>query len=217
VLGSFNADAPPAADASLVFFVTNAYNNAGTLEARDAASNALAWSFTGDGTLSTALVFVHGVVYIGSASGKLYGLDGTTGKVLWSDSVGAAMRVSRGYEGGTPWQGMASAQGDFFVAAGNLVVAYRGTQSGPPPSPSPSPSPTPSASPSPAPSPNPLRTVPGSAPNPTRSTNPIPPAPPRCCANFAPVRQLMTRMAMAQFSNADVSGRRGRIAASRLR
>jgi outer membrane protein assembly factor BamB len=186
VLGSFAADGPPAADGSLVFLVTNAYAYAGTLEARDAATNALAWSFTGDGTLSTAPVVVRGVVYIGSYSGKLYALDGTSGKLLWSDTVGPSMRVSRGYEGGAPWQGMASAQGYFFVAAGNQLVAYRGSQTGPPPTPFPSPSP--------GASPNPLRTVPGSSPNPIRRNNVIPPAVPSCCGAFAPVRQLMTRM-----------------------
>src|SRR5207302_4872705 len=209
MLGSFAADARPAADGSLVFLVTNAYAYAGTLEARDAATNVLVWSFTGDGTLSTAPVVVHGIVYIGSYSGKLYALEGTTGKVLWNDSLGVAMRVSRGYEGGVPWQGMASAQGYFFVAAGNQLVAYRGSQTVPPPSPSPSPSVTPS--------PDPFRTVPGSSPNPARGTDAPPPAPPTCCTAFAPVRQLISRMTMAQLSNADVSGRRGRAATSRLR
>jgi len=208
VLGSFAADAPPAADGSQVFLVTNAYAYAGTLEARDAATNALAWSFTGDGTLSTAPVVVRGVVYIGSFSGKLYALLGTTGKLLWSDTVGVAMRVSRGYEGGVPWQGMASAQGYLFLAAGNQLIAYRGSQTVPPPSPSPSPSA--------APSPDLLRTLPGASPNSTRRSD-APPAPPSCCTAFAPVRQLISRMTMAQFSHADVSGRRGRAAASRLR
>lgn len=189
-LGSFSADAPPAADGSLVFLVTNAYAYAGTLEARDTAHGMLAWSFTGDGTLSTAPVVVHGIVYIGTYSGKLYALDGASGKLLWSDTVGPSMRVSRGFEGGAPWQGMASAQGYFFVAAQNQLVAYRGSQ----PVPSPTPSPIPSATPSPVPSTNSPGSVPGSSPNPTRGATAIPPSLPTCCSNFAPVRQLMTRM-----------------------
>ena len=118
------------------------------------------------------------------------------------------MRVSRGYEGGAPWQGMASAQGYLFLAAGNQLIAYRGSQTVLPPSPSPSPSA--------APSPDLLRTLPGASPNSTRRSD-APPAPPSCCTAFAPVRQLISRMTMAQFSHADVSGRRGRAPASRLR
>src|SRR5207302_2384564 len=117
--------------------------------------------------------------YIGSTSGHLYALDGTTGRLLWSDNVGSAMWVAPGYGVGAPWQGFAAAQGYFFAAAGNQLVAYRGSQVGPSPSPSPSPSPTPT--PTPTPTPNPLRTVPTSSPNASRGPGAIPPVAPSCC------------------------------------
>src|SRR2546425_6394512 len=146
----------------------------------------LVWSFTGDGTLSTAPFVVHGVVYIGGTSGNLYGLDGVSGRQLWSANVGSSMWVAPGYGTGAPWQGFGAGQGYLFAAAGNQLVAYRGTAAGPPPSPSPSASPSPSPSPAPRPTPSMPPGIPGSSPNSLRGGNPVPPTVPPClCATGA--------------------------------
>src|SRR5205823_2059106 len=45
------------------------------LSAVDVQSNALAWSFSGDGTLSSAPIVVNNQVYVGGTGGNLYALD----------------------------------------------------------------------------------------------------------------------------------------------
>ena len=110
---------PPAFNGSTGFFL-----NISTLEARDVITGALKWSFTGDGGLTSAPIVVNGVVYIGSISGNLYGLDENTGTNVWTGSVGAP--VNRPEEAGisAPLPGLGAGEGLIVVPASNLVVAY---------------------------------------------------------------------------------------------
>src|SRR5207253_10778845 len=66
VLGTFQAGPPPAFSGSTGFFLTGSI-----LKARDAYSGAVRWSFTGDGTLTSAPIVDNGYVDIGSRSGTV--------------------------------------------------------------------------------------------------------------------------------------------------
>lgn len=116
----------PAFHGSTGFFL-----NISTLEARDISSGALKWSFTGDGSLSSAPIVVNGVVYIGSTSGKLYAVDQTTGTNIWSGSVGAPVTRPDEHNISDPLAGLGAGEGLIVVPASNLVVAY---EAEPPPS-----------------------------------------------------------------------------------
>ena len=111
--------AAPAFHGSTGFFL-----NISTLEARDISSGTLKWSFTGDGTLSSAPIVVNGMVYVGSTSGKLYVVDENTGTNVWTETVGTA--VNRPDEIGLsePLTGLGAGEGLIVVPASNLVVAY---------------------------------------------------------------------------------------------
>ena len=115
---------PPAFNGSTGFFL-----NLSTLEARDIFSGAVKWSFTGDGTLSSAAIVVNGTVYIGSTSGKLFALDENTGTNVWTGTLGAAM--IRPQENSL-LTGIGAGEGLIVVPASNLLVAYQSAPVGPP-------------------------------------------------------------------------------------
>ena len=102
---------------------TGFYLTVSTLEARDINSGTLKWSFTGDGTLSSAPIVVNGFVYVGSVSGKLYALDENTGTNVWTGNVGA--QVNHPDENsGSPLTGLGAGEGLIVVPASSLIVAY---------------------------------------------------------------------------------------------
>jgi hypothetical protein len=106
--------------------------NGSTLEARDILSDTLKWSFAGDGNLSSAPIIVNGVVYIGSTSGKLYGLDETTGTNVWTATVGAPVNRPDEHNVSEPLTGLGAGEGLVVVPASTLVVAYQGSSSSKP-------------------------------------------------------------------------------------
>lgn len=109
----------PAFHGSTGFFL-----NINSLEARDISSGALKWSFTGDGTLSSAPIVVNGMVYIGSASGKLYAVDENSGTNVWTGTVGAPINRPEEIGISEPLVGLGAGEGLIVVPASNLVVAY---------------------------------------------------------------------------------------------
>ena len=117
----------PAFHGSTGFFL-----NISTLEARDINSGTLKWSFTGDGTLSSAPIVVNGVVYVGSTSGKLYAVNANSGTNVWTGTVGATVDRPDERNFSVPLTGLGAGEGLIVVPATNLVVAY---QSAPVPSP----------------------------------------------------------------------------------
>ncbi len=132
-LGAFDADPPPAFHGSRGFFLSN-----NTLRARDMTMlpGSTLWSFVGDGGLISAPLVVHGIVYIGSGSGMLYGLDESTGATVWSANVGSPFTGPDEQNYGTTTTGMAAGEGLLVVAAGSRLLAYI-SGSAPPPSCSP--------------------------------------------------------------------------------
>ena len=92
------------------------------------STKSFAWSFAGDGQLTTSPILVaspaNSYVFIGSASGMLYGLDAATGAVVWSLNVGAAFPAGAGWGSGIPFTGLAAGDGLLVVPAGTKVIAY---------------------------------------------------------------------------------------------
>jgi hypothetical protein len=140
VLGTFAPGPPPAFSGSTGFFLTGSI-----LKARDAFSGAVRWSFTGDGTLSSAPIVDNGYVYIGSKSGKVYALDATTGENVWTGNLGAVVQVNESLVT-RPHTGLGAGDGLVVVPASTLLVAYQAAAQ---PSPSPTPTPTPTPTPGP--------------------------------------------------------------------
>jgi outer membrane protein assembly factor BamB len=105
LVGTFQASLPPAFDGDIGLFF-----NYGTLQA---VNGGTLWTFTGDGGLDTAPIAVGNTVYEGSSSGMLYGLDVTTGQVVWSADVGSGVTG-----------GLGAGQGLLVVPAGEQLTAY---------------------------------------------------------------------------------------------
>jgi outer membrane protein assembly factor BamB len=112
-VGQFSAGPAPAFDNGRGFFL-----NGGTLEARDAQTNTVLWSFGGDGKLTTAPIVVNRNVYVGSSAGMIYALDPATGAVLWNTNVGAGIAAADEYTG------LNAGEGLLVVPAGSRLVAY---------------------------------------------------------------------------------------------
>ncbi len=128
-VGEFSSAPAPAFNGPTGYFVIGSLNG-GTLEARDLTSGNLKWSFTGDGTLSSAPIVVNGYVYIGSTSGKLYALSESTGTNVWTGTVGAAINPPDEQSSAAP-AGLAAGEGVIVVPASNRLVAYQSIQSNP--------------------------------------------------------------------------------------
>jgi outer membrane protein assembly factor BamB len=134
-INGFGADLPPAFSGSTGYY----YQNISTLQARDAVTSALKWSFQGDGTLNTAPIVVNGYVYVGSHSGQLYALDKNTGTVVWTGTLGSAIAYTSDFSVAQPIPGLGAAEGIIVVPAENLLVAYESGGAIPTPTPTPTP------------------------------------------------------------------------------
>ena len=104
---------------SVGFFLTDSL----VLEARSLDTGTLQWSFAGDGMLNTAPVCVDGVVYVGSGTGELTGLDAVTGQVVWSENVGGPFFYNE-TPGASILQGIGAGDGLLVVPVGNRLIAY---------------------------------------------------------------------------------------------
>ena len=105
--------------------------SAGTLSARDVSvpsSPSTLWSFTGDGQLITAPIVLStpsgDYVIEGSSSGMLYALDASTGSVVWSTNVGAAIAPPDEQNLSQPLTGLGAGQGLLVVPAGKTISAF---------------------------------------------------------------------------------------------
>ena len=116
LLGTFQAGPAPAFDGSTGLFLYN-----GTLTA--SSGSATLWSFTGDGGLDTAPIAVGDTAYVGSSSGELYGLNVTSGSVVWSTNVGAAISAPDEQNVAQPLTGLGAGRGLLVVPAGDTLVA----------------------------------------------------------------------------------------------
>jgi outer membrane protein assembly factor BamB len=112
VVGSYTSTGSPAFDTTTGYFLQS-----GTLNALS-NNNAVLWSFTGDGTLTTSPIVVNQAVIIGSSSGNVYALDAATGQQLWMLNAGGPLQAPN------TESGLAAGDGLLIVPAGNQVVAY---------------------------------------------------------------------------------------------
>jgi alpha-tubulin suppressor-like RCC1 family protein/outer membrane protein assembly factor BamB len=120
---TFATDAAPAFDDGRGYFL-----NHGVLEARDPRTQQPLWSF-GDGTLTVAPIVVNGYVYVASAAGQVWALDGPTGAVAWTGAAGAPVLPPGEVDSRPELVGLAAGQGVVMVPATNLLVAF-GPQGG---------------------------------------------------------------------------------------
>ena len=119
LLGAYAADNPPAIGAQAGFFLQS-----GTLRGISLANNTVQWSFAGDGTLVTSPIAVNQVVFIGSSSGRLYGVDATSGQQVWVQDLGAAIPAGAGWGARMPISGLSAGNGLLVVPAGNTLTAF---------------------------------------------------------------------------------------------
>jgi outer membrane protein assembly factor BamB/fibronectin type 3 domain-containing protein len=126
VLSQFSSGPIPAIGASTGYFL-----NSGALEAHDLKSGTLLWSFSGDGSLSSAPLVVDQYVIIGSGTGMLYALDALSGVPVWQQNVGSSIPAPDEQNVSQPLTGLGIADGVLVVPAGNTLIAY--SLLGPPP------------------------------------------------------------------------------------
>ena len=75
LVGSFtSANVAPAVTGTAAYVL-----NGGALSARSLTGGTKLWSFTGDGSLTTAPIVVNQSVIVGSSTGNVYALDANTG------------------------------------------------------------------------------------------------------------------------------------------
>jgi outer membrane protein assembly factor BamB len=120
LLGSYVADNLPAFSSDTGYFLQGS-----TLRGITLANNTVKWSFAGDGRLVSSPIRVNGWVFVGSASGKLYGLDALTGQQLWVQDLGAAIPAGAGWGARLPLTGLSAGNGLLVVPAGNRLTAFR--------------------------------------------------------------------------------------------
>ena len=119
---TFDAAYAPAFDGPTGYFLSD-----GILTARNVESQAVLWSFAGDGRLGNAPLVVNGHVYATSWSGMIWALDLATGQPVWSDNLGVSILPSDERNVARPQSGLGAGQGMVLVPASDLLVAYAGT------------------------------------------------------------------------------------------
>jgi outer membrane protein assembly factor BamB len=120
-LQRYVVDPAPAFSGDLGFFLTEFQY---ILEARNVLTDQVVWEYLGDGLLNTAPVVVNGVVYMGTETGTLLGLDMATGDLIWSTDVGAPIPRPDEFSGAVPLTGLGAGEGLLVVPAGSVLVAY---------------------------------------------------------------------------------------------
>jgi outer membrane protein assembly factor BamB len=116
-LGGFDSDRPPAFSGNLAL-----YFQTGTLRAVDVRDGHVLWSFTGDGTLTSAPLIVNRTIYIGGSSGLLYGLN-FQGRQVWRTQVGAPIPAPDEHNAFLT-TGLGAGDSLLIVPAGSVLAVY---------------------------------------------------------------------------------------------
>lgn len=117
----------PAFSGSIGYFP----DNLNGLKARNPATLATLWTFTGDGPINTAPIVVNGYVYVASFNGTLYALNAQTGTNVWSTNLGANL-LQPDENNAEMLTGFAAADGMLVTPAGNRLIAFQSApQTGP--------------------------------------------------------------------------------------
>lgn len=122
LLSSFASSGPaPAVTSSAVYDLQS-----GTLSASGAApGSSTNWTFSGDGTLSSAPLVAGNLVFVAGSSGNVYALSTSTGAVVWSANAGSGVLAPDEQNVSQPLTGLASSGGLLVVPAGDTLVAFR--------------------------------------------------------------------------------------------
>jgi outer membrane protein assembly factor BamB len=99
--------------------------NAGTLSSTRLSDRAQTWTFAGDGSLVTAPVVVNDTVFVGSGSGKVYGLDTQTGAQVWMGVSPLPISADSENGGPMPPSGPAAGEDMLIFVAGHSLVAWQ--------------------------------------------------------------------------------------------
>jgi outer membrane protein assembly factor BamB len=119
-IATFTAVPAPAVGDQRGFFLDR-----GTLHGVDLSSNAILWSFSGDGTLVSAPIVINGAVFAGASSGKVYALDAATGSQLWAQDAGAPIAAPDEQNVSQPLTGLGAGEGMLVVPAGSTLTAWK--------------------------------------------------------------------------------------------
>jgi outer membrane protein assembly factor BamB len=95
-----------------------------TLVARALDDGRARWRFSGDGYLDTAPLIVNRTAFVGSGSGRVYGLSLGRGRVTWRTRL--ARPVLGGGDGAGSPRGLAAGEGLLVVPSYGRLVAFRG-------------------------------------------------------------------------------------------
>lgn len=126
VIGNFNSKHTPAFSGDRGFFLDGpkGFGSFGTLRARDVNTNAVLWSFAGDGTLQSAVLVVNNYVYVGSAQGRLYAVDAATGQQVWTTNTGSSIPYVDEQNSSQPITSFAAGEGLLVVPTSTTLIAY---------------------------------------------------------------------------------------------
>jgi outer membrane protein assembly factor BamB len=119
MVGNFTATPIPAFTTSTGYFL-----DSGTLKGIDLSSNAVLWSFVGDGTLVSAPIIINDIVVVGSSSGNVYALDANTSVQKWSGSTGSPIAAPDEHNASEPLTGLGAGEGYLVVPAGNVLTGW---------------------------------------------------------------------------------------------
>ena len=114
----YKADHIPAFAKSSRFLMSG-----GVLQACDVNTGKRLWCFSGDGQLSSAPIVVNNTVFVGSGSGRVYGLDSKTGKVVWQTTIGSIQSPDE-QNVSQPLTGFAAGDGLIIFPATNELYAF---------------------------------------------------------------------------------------------
>lgn len=132
-VGNFISKNIPAFSGNMSFILNGSqyYESYGTLEGWNLDSNTVMWSFAGDGYLQSAPLVVNEHVYIGSKTGKLYALEKTTGRQVWSTNAGTGIPYVDEHNVSQPLTGFAAGEGLLVIPTKTTLVAYEGDHTAP--------------------------------------------------------------------------------------
>src|SRR5687767_216294 len=128
IVGNFNAKNTPAFSGNRGFFLNGPkfFGSFGTLEARDVNTNSVLWSFSGDGSLQSAVLAVNDYVYVGSAQGNLYAVNAATGQQVWVTNTGDSIPFVDEQNVSQPLTSFAAGEGLLVVPTNTKLIAYEG-------------------------------------------------------------------------------------------